>query len=155
HGDSAAVHGHGHSRESRAAAARGRDRPHPQKRRSVFETPSHAPGDGENNWWMMSLLDVPLPRKGEGEARWIYRQLFRNFGPRGWWPVTPAGRSAAIYHRRNTRGRLSESQKFEVALGAFLTQNTAWTNVEKALAALRRRRLHSVAALARASRRQI
>jgi endonuclease-3 related protein len=46
----------------------------------------------------------------------IYRRLLDCFGPAGWWPgETP----------------------FEVCLGAILTQNTAWTNAEKALQALR------------------
>lgn len=45
----------------------------------------------------------------------MYAAMAEHFGPSGWWPArTP----------------------FEVALGAILTQNTAWTNVDKALAAL-------------------
>ena len=48
----------------------------------------------------------------------IYRRLRRARGHAGWWPgETP----------------------FEVCVGAILTQNTAWSNVEKALARLRRR----------------
>jgi endonuclease-3 related protein len=46
----------------------------------------------------------------------VYRRLRDRFGPAGWWP----GESA-----------------FEVCLGAILTQNTAWSNVEKALRNLR------------------
>jgi endonuclease-3 related protein len=50
------------------------------------------------------------------EVRLYYRALFRAWGPQHWWPAeTP----------------------FEVILGAYLTQNTAWTNVERALANLR------------------
>lgn len=42
----------------------------------------------------------------------IYRKLYRTFGPQHWWPGdTP----------------------FEVAVGAILTQNTNWGNVEKAI----------------------
>lgn len=42
--------------------------------------------------------------------------LLRHFGPQDWWPgETP----------------------FEVMVGAILTQNTAWTNVEKAIANLK------------------
>lgn len=42
----------------------------------------------------------------------MYAAMLGHFGPSGWWPAkTP----------------------FEVALGAILTQNTAWTNVDKAL----------------------
>src|SRR5262245_49649347 len=56
----------------------------------------------------------------------IYGRLRARFGPAGWWPAkTP----------------------FEVCLGAILTQNTAWTNVEKALRAIRSRRLLSHRAL--------
>jgi endonuclease-3 related protein len=50
-------------------------------------------------------------------VREIYRRLRRDYGPSGWWPARTA---------------------FEVCLGAILTQNTAWTNVEKTLDGLRR-----------------
>jgi endonuclease-3 related protein len=46
----------------------------------------------------------------------IYRALLQHFGPQHWWP----GRT-----------------RFEVIVGAILTQNTAWTNVEKAIVRLR------------------
>ena len=50
----------------------------------------------------------------------IYRRLEAHFGPTGWWPGdTP----------------------FEIAVGAILTQNTAWVNVEKAIANLKREKL--------------
>lgn len=46
----------------------------------------------------------------------IHDKLFDHFGPQDWWPgETP----------------------FEVCVGAILTQNTAWTNVEKAIANLK------------------
>ena len=46
----------------------------------------------------------------------IYDRLFAFFGPQHWWPgETP----------------------FEVMVGAVLTQNTAWTNVEKAMVNLK------------------
>jgi endonuclease-3 related protein len=48
----------------------------------------------------------------------VYRRLLRAFGPAGWWP----GDSA-----------------IEVCLGAILTQNTSWKNVERALGELRAR----------------
>lgn len=48
----------------------------------------------------------------------IYRTLYRAYGPRHWWPgETP----------------------FEVMVGAILTQNTSWRNVEKAIQKLRQR----------------
>src|SRR4030066_754062 len=46
----------------------------------------------------------------------IYRTLYRAYGPRNWWPgETP----------------------FEVMVGAILTQNTSWRNVEKAILKLK------------------
>jgi endonuclease III related protein len=51
-----------------------------------------------------------------------YRALFQAWGPQHWWPA---------------------QSRFEVIVGAYLTQNTAWTNVEKALANLRAARLLS------------
>lgn len=55
-----------------------------------------------------------------------YNALFHALGPQNWWPArTP----------------------FEVIVGAILTQNTAWSNVEKTIANLRRERLLAPAAL--------
>ncbi len=50
----------------------------------------------------------------------IYVRLYARFGAQHWWPGDGA---------------------FEVIVGAILTQNTAWTNVEKAMANLKRARL--------------
>jgi len=59
----------------------------------------------------------------------MYRRLTEEFGPTGWWPArTP----------------------FEVAVGAVLTQNTTWRNVEKAIKNLKEHRMLSVRALSRA-----
>lgn len=56
----------------------------------------------------------------------IYRKLLAHFGPQRWWPgETP----------------------FEVMAGAVLTQNTAWVNVERAIAALKAADALSVAAI--------
>lgn len=46
----------------------------------------------------------------------IYRKLYSAYGPRNWWP-----------------GETS----FEVMVGAILTQNTSWRNVEKAIQKLK------------------
>ena len=58
----------------------------------------------------------------------VYRLLRRAHGHAGWWPARTA---------------------FEVCVGAILTQNTAWSNVEKALGVLRNRGLLSHAKLRR------
>jgi endonuclease III related protein len=75
-------------------------------------------------------MKVAMPRRKVGRAqnpapnrpgidaqiRAYYRTLLAAWGPQHWWPAhTP----------------------FEVIVGAFLTQNTAWTNVERALVNLR------------------
>lgn len=53
------------------------------------------------------------------ELREIYQKLFRSLGPQHWWPgETP----------------------FEIAVGAILTQNTNWGNVEKAIGSLKKYR---------------
>ncbi len=61
----------------------------------------------------------------------LYRHLLRRFGPQHWWPAR---------------------SRFEVIVGAILTQNTAWTNVKRAIAALRADRLLSPRAIDSAPR---
>lgn len=56
----------------------------------------------------------------------IYRKLFAFFGPQHWWPG---------------------DSPFEVAVGAILTQNTNWSNVEKAIRNIRREGLLGAKAL--------
>jgi endonuclease III related protein len=59
----------------------------------------------------------------EETVRAIYRKLSRAWGPQHWWPAETA---------------------FEVIAGAILTQNTSWTNVERALTNLREAGMLSV-----------
>ncbi|HEX8925168.1 MAG TPA: hypothetical protein VF786_05215 [Terriglobales bacterium] len=54
--------------------------------------------------------------KREEQVRRMFHSLHRVWGPQHWWPAETA---------------------FEMIVGAYLTQNTAWTNVELALARLR------------------
>jgi len=67
----------------------------------------------------------PLPASRTGVAV-LFDALFAAHGPQHWWP----GRT-----------------RFEVIVGAILTQNTSWKNVERAIANLRRARLLSPAAI--------
>jgi len=64
----------------------------------------------------------------------VYNRLLSEYGPQGWWPVTPEGKLTPEYSGgpRDRRGI------FEVAVGAILTQNTAWKNVSLAIEALNR-----------------
>ncbi|MCK4538327.1 MAG: endonuclease III domain-containing protein [Candidatus Krumholzibacteria bacterium] len=59
----------------------------------------------------------------------IFELLLSRFGPGGWWPVTPDAGDVPCY----SGGPVNEQQRFEVVVGAVLTQNTAWKNAEKAI----------------------
>jgi endonuclease-3 related protein len=52
----------------------------------------------------------------------MYKKLLKYFGPQAWWPA---------------------DSPFEVIVGAILTQNTNWKNVEKAIENLKKARLLS------------
>ncbi len=70
----------------------------------------------------------------------IYYFLLENYRPQGWWPLldyqginpTKTG-SITGYHPSNYDLPQTRLQRFEICIGAILTQNTAWPNVEKAL----------------------
>ena len=63
-----------------------------------------------------------------------FRRLHAAYGPRRWWPTTLPGDERPSYHGFKPDAR----QRFEIAAGAILTQNTNWGNVERALANLGR-----------------
>ena len=58
----------------------------------------------------------------------VYKTLLNHFGKQNWWPVDWE------YHRREGTNPFDE-----VVIGAILTQNTSWKNVEKALQRLKGR----------------
>jgi endonuclease-3 related protein len=57
-----------------------------------------------------------VPLKGRKPLMRIFELLYDAYGPLRWWPA---------------------ETRFEVCVGAILTQNTAWTNVEKAINSLK------------------
>src|SRR5208283_3026358 len=61
-----------------------------------------------------------MSESGHDAIRNYYLALFSSWGRQHWWPA---------------------QSRFEVIVGAYLTQNTSWTNVEKALGNLRKARL--------------
>jgi endonuclease-3 related protein len=81
----------------------------------------------------------------------LYESLLARYGPQGWWPL--AGRAGRPgydergYHPGRYGMPAEPRGRFEVAVGAVLTQNTSWINVEAALAALRASGLLAPAAL--------
>lgn len=68
------------------------------------------------------------------KLRRLYDGLHRSFGRQYWWPA---------------------KTKFEVIVGAILTQNTAWSNVEKAIANLSREKLLTPASLKAIKKRKL
>lgn len=77
------------------------------------------------------MLTLSQARKEkESEVLQYYRALYRVWGPQHWWPA---------------------ETRIEVIVGAYLTQNTAWTNVELALRNLRRAKVLSVEGIRKVS----
>lgn len=80
--------------------------------------------------------------------------LLTAYGPQGWWPLlahsgcnpTLSGRLTG-YHPGDFTFPRTDTQRFEICCGAILTQNTAWTNVEKALDILAQKQLLSPCAI--------
>jgi endonuclease-3 related protein len=64
----------------------------------------------------------------------IFAVLSSHYGPQHWWPA---------------------ESRFEVIIGAILTQNTNWKNVEKAIINLRQKGLLSPGALRRVRRKRL
>jgi endonuclease III related protein len=60
------------------------------------------------------LLPRPAPRRRR--LLRLYDRLHRRYGPQRWWPAR---------------------SRFEIVIGAILTQNAAWRNAERAIARLR------------------
>lgn len=75
------------------------------------------------------FTNAPMPI-----LRKFYDVLLAVYGPQDWWP----GRT-----------------RFEIIVGAILTQNTSWSNVERAIKALRREQLLSPHAVAKTSQEKL
>jgi len=71
----------------------------------------------------------------------LYAQLLSAYGPQGWWPLSRRaggrGFDARGYHPRSYGQPRTAEDRFEIVMGAILTQNSAWTNAETALSRLR------------------
>lgn len=59
--------------------------------------------------------------------------LMEMYGKQGWWPVTSKPGNAPVYFPGREGRRISDKKAFEIITGAVLTQNTSWSNVEKAI----------------------
>ena len=94
-----------------------------------------APASGAGCW----EFEPPRARQSNTQRKAkdlykIYQTLFAAFGPQHWWPART---------------------RFEVIVGAILTQNTTWLNVEKAIENLRKARLLNLKALAAISTQKL
>tara|TARA_Y100000310_G_scaffold294203_1_gene324486 strand:- start:210 stop:869 length:660 start_codon:yes stop_codon:yes gene_type:complete len=69
--------------------------------------------------------------------RKIHAKLLKNYGTQGWWPLKN------VYSDGNKSKNLNDEEIFEISVGAILTQNAAWKNVEKSLNNLRNENLLS------------
>jgi endonuclease III related protein len=67
-----------------------------------------------------------LTETKQDAIRAYYDTLFSDWGRQHWWPA---------------------QSRFEVIVGAYLTQNTSWTNVEKALVNLRKAHLLTISGI--------
>lgn len=90
--------------------------------------------------------------EAQKRIRHLYVLLLECYGPQGWWPIRSRAGQEGFDDRGYHPGKLeypkTGRERFEVILGAILTQNTAWTNAEKALQVLRREKLLKRQALA-------
>ena len=69
----------------------------------------------------------------------IYQRLLESFGKQEWWPV-----------RHGLR-----PPEWEIMVGAVLTQNTAWSNVEKALENLAAKGIRDMNAIAGINKKKL
>jgi len=67
----------------------------------------------------------------------LYKTLLKEYGKQSWWPTT------------------SDNKRFEIILGAILTQNTSWKQAEKAIANLKKNDLISQEAIKKVSLRKL
>ena len=70
----------------------------------------------------------------------IYQKLLDTYSYQGWWPITGYEGSNPTktgstngYHVRDYSFPRNSSERFEIIIGAVLTQNTSWPQVEKSL----------------------
>ncbi len=68
----------------------------------------------------------------------LYDRFKDTYGTQGWWPLYDIKKEKSVYEGRLPRRSVD---RFEIAVGAVLTQSVAWTNVEKALSSLKKNRM--------------
>lgn len=59
----------------------------------------------------------------------IYKILNKTYDQQGWWPIS----KNSLHPKHHNGPPKNDRDRFEIILGAVLTQNTNWNNVEKAI----------------------
>ncbi|MDD4878100.1 MAG: endonuclease [Candidatus Nanoarchaeia archaeon] len=81
----------------------------------------------------------------------IYDNLFSAYGNQGWWPLS----KGSLNTRHHNGNPCSDADRFEIITGAILTQNTSWTNVEKAIYNLNKAKVLSADKIVKADVKKI
>lgn len=74
----------------------------------------------------------------------LYEELFNYYGHQYWWPLaseTSDNSFEILYNKDNFYRIKTDDERFEIAVGAILTQNSSWTNALKALINLKTQKL--------------
>jgi endonuclease-3 related protein len=75
---------------------------------------------------MVEAVGSQFPDRQLAQVPGFYRALLARWGPQNWWPA---------------------QSRFEVIVGAYLTQNTSWSNVERAMVNLRGARVLNISGI--------
>lgn len=87
-------------------------------------------------------MQTLVTRHCKTRIKWAIGKMLSVYGAQGWWPVRserrrflhPCGeRERRGYHPNEYQFPSTRKGRWEIVCGAVLTQNTAWTNVERAL----------------------
>lgn len=82
----------------------------------------------------------------------IYKIMIEAYGKQGWWPTTPENE---LHPRHRGKAPKNEKERFEIIAGAILTQNTSWSNVEKAVFNLNKSKLIDIAKIKKTNIRKL
>lgn len=109
---------------------------------------------------MSAPVSAPVSARGSRrDLRDLYGRLRAAYGPQGWWPLRSRagarGFDARGYHPGRCAAPRRNEERFEIAAGAVLTQNTSWRNVEPGLDSLRAAGLLAAEAMLGCSERRL
>ncbi len=93
--------------------------------------------DGVNTPEIVSKCQEKPLKMPKNRIQQVYGKLLEMHGKQHWWPVT------------------TRNKTFEIIIGAILTQNTSWKNVEKAISNLRKEGIISVSGIKNTSLKKL